>query len=163
MNPFTERFVGVSYPEHGSVLFDVPFMTEIAPNLWIGGCKSGLVLPTFIQHVVSLYKWEHYSLEEGHDVFSYAEVEMYDGGEVDTHQIDVLGRWVNSCRRLGPTLVHCQVGLNRSALVVATALALEGGDIVEVIDMLREKRSPAVLCNEAFHAHLLMTHLRSGT
>jgi protein-tyrosine phosphatase len=53
-------------------------------------------------------------------------------------------------------LVHCQAGLNRSNLIAALALMrLTGCDAAAAIALLREKRSPLVLCNEAFEQYLL--------
>jgi protein-tyrosine phosphatase len=61
---------------------------------------------------------------------------------------------VNSCRGSGPTLVHCQAGLNRSSLVVVRALVLDGMDVDTAIAVVREKRSPVCLCNPSFESWL---------
>jgi protein-tyrosine phosphatase len=62
--------------------------------------------------------------------------------------------WVNACRAAGPTLVHCQAGLNRSSLVIARALILSGMPSVAAIALIREKRSPACLSNPSFERWL---------
>ncbi len=69
---------------------------------------------------------------------------------------------MNACRRdLGPdeaVLVHCQAGLNRSGVVTALALMLNG-DVAtadKAIALLRARRGEAVLCNPLF-----VTWLRS--
>jgi hypothetical protein len=64
------------------------------------------------------------------------------------------GGWVNLCRTTGPVLVHCQAGLNRSSLVAARALMLDGRTAGDAIRTVREKRSPACLCNRAFEDYL---------
>lgn len=152
VDPLSRRMRGVAV--HGNTPFDVPYVTPVAENLWTGGCEQGLVLPTEVQHVVSLYPWEWY--EEQHELRSSLFVRMYDSIEQTFDQVVGLARWVNTCRADGLTLVHCQAGLNRSALVAATALVLAGDhDPAEAIATLREKRSPAVLCNPAFEAWLL--------
>jgi protein-tyrosine phosphatase len=51
-------------------------------------------------------------------------------------------------------LVHCQAGLNRSGVVVAYALMLNGMSAAEAIARIRERRSPAVLCNPQFERWL---------
>jgi protein-tyrosine phosphatase len=51
--------------------------------------------------------------------------------------------------------VHCQAGLNRSGLVTALALILNGMSPERAIGLLRQKRTPLVLCNGAFEAWLL--------
>lgn len=149
VDPTRQRMVGTAI--HGNTPFDVPYVTPITDNLWTGGCANGLVLPPEVDHVVSLYPWESYRSTKR--LKSTMAVRLYDeDDEPDPNLIRGLGEWVNACRRDGVTLVHCQAGLNRSALVAATALVLSGdvADGAAAILMLREARSPAVLCNPAF-------------
>jgi protein-tyrosine phosphatase len=142
--------VGVA--RHGNTPFNVSYVSEIAENLWQGGCETGLVLPYDIAHVVSLYPWEQYTVL--HEVRSVLSVVMYDSEDQGYAQVDAIASWVNVCRQDGPTLVHCQAGLNRSSLVAARALMLSGLTADAAISLLREKRSPACLCNGAFEAYL---------
>lgn len=152
-DPTVQRMKGIAY--HGDTPFDVPYISEIAPNLWQGGCTSTLMLPKFIKHVVSLYPWEKYRIK--HDIKSEMYVEMLDSTSQGFDQVDALATWINVCRRTGPTLVHCQAGLNRSSLVAAAAL-IYNGDVdssAEAVELLREKRSPACLCNPSFELYVL--------
>ncbi|WP_235870522.1 protein-tyrosine phosphatase family protein [Rhodococcus xishaensis] len=152
IDPMRQHLVGIT--AHGHIPFDVPVISEIAPNLWQGGCRSGLVLPEFVTHLVSLYPWEQY--EVCHAIGTEMYVRMYDSCEQGFEQVDALADWVNSCRRTGTVLVHCQVGLNRSSLVAARALVLSGeADPPGAVALLRERRSAACLCNEAFETWLL--------
>ena len=152
VDPTLMRMSG--YTAHGGLYFEVPFMSEISHNLWQGGVRQGLVLPKFISHIVSLYPWESYRHE--HDLKSDLIVRMYDSLEQSLNQVDDIARWVNACRATGPVLVHCQAGLNRSSLVVARALILGEQYLpVEAIELIREKRSQACLCNEAFEQWIL--------
>lgn len=147
-DPLRERIRGVAL--HGTTSFDVPYISEIADNLYQGGCVDELVLPTFIMHVVSLYPWESYDV--GHELLSRLEVTQYDGGVVPAAQIDALADWVNVCRTTGPVLVHCQAGLNRSSVVVARAL-MRGPEQMSADDaiyQIRRRRSTACLCNKTF-------------
>lgn len=157
-DPTSRRMRGVA--THGKTPFDVPFVSEIAYNLWQGGCERGLVLPPEIQHVVSLYPWERYRVT--HEIDSELYVRMYDAEDQGIEQVDQLARWVNECRDTGPVLVHCQAGLNRSSLVAARALFIgddghpSGADrAAAIVAYLRERRSPAVLCNKAFEGEVL--------
>jgi|SRR6478609_2673638 hypothetical protein len=150
VDPRRQRMVGVS--AHGLKPFDVPFMSEIVPDLWLGGCEDGLVLPEFVEHLVSLYPWESYTVN--HELESSLEVRMYDSLDQVFHRVDGIATWVNSCRGSGPTLVHCQAGLNRSSLVVVRALVLDGMDVDTAIAVVREKRSPVCLCNPSFESWL---------
>lgn len=52
-------------------------------------------------------------------------------------------------------LVRCNMGLNRSGLIVALALVDHGNDAQKVIDRIREKRSPNALCNPWFVKYIL--------
>jgi protein-tyrosine phosphatase len=156
-NPLTRRMQGVA--AHGYTPFDVPFISEVFPNLYQGGCEIGMVLPRNIKHLVSLYPWERYTAE--HEMLSETYVQMYDSEGQGYEQVDALASWINLCRKTGPVLVHCQAGLNRSSLVAARAIFLSEENEVpdnehyvgngdEIVAYLREKRSPAALCNPAF-------------
>jgi protein-tyrosine phosphatase len=149
-DPLTRRMTGTT--AHGWIPFDVPFISEITPGLWQGGCEDGLVLPGHIKHVVSLFPRGRYDVE--HDVASETYVRMADSTEQAMEQVPLLAAWVNQCRKDGPVLVSCQAGLNRSSLVVASALMLDGMTAGAAIELIREKRSPACLCNPAFEEWL---------
>lgn len=149
-DPQIQRMVGRTY--HGSIDFDVPFISQVHDNLWQGGCADGLVLPTHINYIVSLYVWEKYTIN--HKVRGELYIRMYDDPNQATDQIDDIAQQVNKWRKRGNVLVHCQAGLNRSSLVVAKALMLEGFTADEAIKLIRDKRSPACLCNAGFERYL---------
>lgn len=147
-DPFQQFISG--YTNFGGGYIQMPFITKVAENLYMGGVESGLVLPAEIDFVLSLYKWKKYT--KNHMLQDELIIEMHDSDEQDLSGIDELAEWVNRRRELGPVLVHCQAGLNRSGIVVARALMLNG-DVntgQEAINLLREKRSFAVLSNPTF-------------
>lgn len=149
VDPREQYLIGVT--RHGNVPFDVPYVSQIEGNLWQGGCADGLVLPKNIEHVVSLYPWEAYTVT--HELKSSLTVRMLDSTDQGFAQVTAIAEWVVNCVADGPTLVHCQAGLNRSSLVAATALTLIRGlpfTGQDAIDLIREKRSPACLDNPAF-------------
>lgn len=155
VDPLTERLRGAT---HYGQRIDVPYLSHVEGNLWQGGCATGLLLPAEILHVVSLYKWERYTVR--HELRSFTEVTMYDSLEQGFDQVEELAAKVAMCCADAPTLVHCQAGLNRSGLVAARALMLMGRSAQDAIELLRERRanpdgSSAVLCNPAFVAHLV--------
>lgn len=148
--PTVQRMSGVA--THGMTPFDVPFISHIEGNLYQGGTRQGLVMPHYIEHFVSLYMWESYSISHG--LKSSKTVEMYDSTSQGFEQVDELAQHVHECMQDGPTLVVCQAGLNRSSLVAARALMLGGRTADEAITLLRGRRSPACLCNPAFERYL---------
>lgn len=150
-DPLERRFRGVAI--HGNTPFDMPYMSHITGNLYVGGCETGLMLPHNIKHLISLYPWERYGVE--HQLLSFLEVTMFDSFDQDTAQVEAIAAWARECMETGPTLIHCQAGLNRSNLIAATVLIQQGMSPGEAVGLLRSKRSPAVLCNKAFEAHLL--------
>lgn len=138
---------------HGNTPFDVPFMSEIMPGLYQGGCQTGLIMPHFIHHVVSLYPWERYKIE--HNIDSELYVRMYDSVEQGYEQVEEIAQWAFKRWQDGNVLIHCQAGLNRSSLIAARVLMLSGYTAKEAIAKLRKSRSPACLCNPAFEEYLL--------
>jgi hypothetical protein len=133
--------------------FEIPLVSHIAGNLWMGGCIPGVRLPAAVAHVVSLYAWGSYAIEPG---TRRLRVAMSDHAAMpDLDELDALAGYVLDAVAQGPTLVHCQAGLNRSGLVAAYALVLDGMAPADAIGLLRERRSPQVLCNPVFEAWLL--------
>lgn len=138
----------------GNTPFSCPLITPVDDMLWQGGCRNGVCLEGYFNHIVSVYPWERYV--PGGDLDSFTEVRLLDRAFVPAvDQLYSLAKWVNICRRYGRTLVHCQAGLNRSGLLVGLALVLGGTPPRSAIAKLREGRSPAVLCNTEFEAWLL--------
>lgn len=128
--------------------FKVPLISQITDDLWTGGWLPGVTLPDDFRFVVSVYPWGEYELGPNTARIS---VEMYDSEEMpDRHKLITLARIVNAFRGAGKTLVHCQAGLNRSALVAGVALVLDGRKPAEAIDLLRSSRCDVVLCNATF-------------
>lgn len=149
-DPLRQRMAG--YTAHGFLSFNVPFMSPVVDNLWVGGCQNGLVLPRNISHLLSLYPWESYTVN--HRLRTRHEVTMYDSLDQAMAQVDRWARWVNARRKTGEVLVHCQAGLNRSNLIAARALMLDGVSADDAIAILRYKRSGASLCNRTFVEYL---------
>lgn len=140
--------------------FECPMISSITDELWQGGCANRCPLPPSVVHVVSLAPRESYYYHE--NVRSVLAVAMNDSDEdIDTDRLEHIVNWVNYVRRDcqengGIVLVHCQAGLNRSGLVTGLALVRnrDVADGVVAINMLRAKRSPAVLHNKTFADHL---------
>lgn len=137
----------------GNTPFKVPLFSHIDGNLWTGGCPR-IKAPAHFKFIVSLYPWEPYEIHQ-HQCCTQAY--LFDHGAIpDIELMEILAAHVNACRAAGPTLVHCQAGLNRSALVAGLAL-VRGGLTrpADAIRLLREKRCDAVLCNQNFEQWLL--------
>lgn len=146
----THRIEGIA--RMGNKPFDVSLFSQIDGNLWSGGCPVEEAPPHF-DYIVSLYPWGRYKVHT-HQVYTVAT--LFDGEEIPNEKkLEVLAAHVNVCRASGPTLVHCQAGLNRSSLVTALALIRGGMTPVAAIALMREKRCDAVLCNEHFERWLM--------
>lgn len=131
-----------------SARFDAPIISHIKDNLWMGGCQDGLKLDDDFLTVVSLYPWEQYEISPS---AARVEIRMLDSHEgIDIDDLDRAAGAVLEGLERGKTLVHCQAGLNRSGLVSAYALMKLGMSARDAIDLLREQRSPLVLCNQTF-------------
>lgn len=137
----------------GGHVIDVPLISEITDGFYQGGCIVGVLLPDNIDFILSLYPWEQYML---HPHQTRKEVTMYDhDGMPDLDQLHQLAEEINIRRLTECVLVHCQAGLNRSGLVASLALIKSGMKPSDAIQLLRSKRSPAVLCNKTFENYLL--------
>jgi protein-tyrosine phosphatase len=93
-------------------------------------------------------------LPEGPDSIFYVYHPIRDEDLPDPAQIEALGRLVADLAAAGHrVLVHCKMGFNRSALVIATALTYMGLSGRQALDDLRRRR-PGALFNEVFAAHV---------
>lgn len=139
----------------GNKHFKCPLVTHVESNLWQGGTPADSPhgeVPSYFKYVLNLYPWERYTVPEGTEVRTE---QLYDAQNIESAGLLYeLAEWVNEKRALGPTLVHCQAGINRSALVSAYALILAGRTPDEAISLLRAQRSPTVLSNETFEGFL---------
>lgn len=134
----------------GNTPFLMPIITHVRENLWQGGFVPNIDLGDDFAYVISLYPWEKWPTNG-----ERLEYKLYDSHDVDTGGVYDIAAVINERLDTGkPVLVHCQAGLNRSALVTATALMQRGMSADAAIKLLREKRSPAVLCNPTFEAWL---------
>jgi protein-tyrosine phosphatase len=134
--------------------FDVPYISHIEGNLWQGGVEEGLVLPDLFDHMISLWPFERYILTRTLKTELYMATMGDDRRRVDAEQAYRLANMVVACRADGPTLVHCQAGLNRSGLIAALAEMQLGMSADSAIALLRFQRCPAVLCNSNFEQWL---------
>lgn len=154
------------YSNIGGHRIDCPLISHVEGNLYQGGCPdpqsseeidregnmytSVVALPDQFKHVVSLYPWGRYTLPEG---CTRDEFKLYDSTGQDTGTVEEIAALAYKYVQDGPTLVHCQAGLNRSGLIAGRVLMLMGYTAEEAITKLR-KRSPAVLCNPTFEQYL---------
>lgn len=148
-----EGYARAAYEAGKPAGFSCPLISHIQDNLYVGGCRDGVRLGWDFKHVVSLYKWERYTLGPDTQLHEY---EMYDSADVpDAAVLESIADDVNRYLAEGKTLVHCQAGLNRSNLITALSLIRAGMQAQGAINLLRAKRSPVVLCNTSFEAWLL--------
>lgn len=138
----------------GNVPFSVPLISDYGTlaegHLWQGGCIDGLTLVGRFDFIMSMYPHEKYKIDVRTDRM---EVRMHDNdGEIDRDLVFELAAHVwFRLERGNKVLVHCQAGLNRSSLIVATVLVRHAGlSPAEAIETIRAQRCDACLCNASF-------------
>ena len=139
---------------HTGERLNVPLISHITDNLYVGGHADRLSLGDFFSHVFSLYVWgRQYPTHE--DTVHHS-LTLYDSPDESLDEVnDFVDLVVEALERGGNVLVHCQAGINRSNLVAALALRRwKGMTSAEAIALLREKRTPLVLANVGFERFL---------
>jgi protein-tyrosine phosphatase len=144
----TDRNTGWFDTPHGMVFIDMPIISHIHGNFWVGGVEPYVILPSHFKYVVSLYAGDSYTV--GHELSDHVFFEMKDSTGQDLSDVDDIARIAWGFGLLGDTLIHCQAGMNRSALVMSRVLQMHGLTPQESIDTIREKRSDVCLNNPAF-------------
>jgi hypothetical protein len=143
-------------------MMGVPFCTErwseIIPNLFVGGHDydhgggwiRDVVVHSEFDVVISLY--ERQGCGPAPDVDHYY-LRIPDGGltHVDLGKVRELAEVGAGALREGKrTLVRCQAGLNRSALLAAFILLRRGVPADDAIELIRRRRGSWALHNQAF-------------
>jgi hypothetical protein len=146
----------VNRDEDGGLWFDegelltLSAVSFIADNLWVGGCPTGRV--DEYTAILDLWGYGDYVCSEAVDRRKQRLLDIDEMPDLDL--VHELAEWVNQKRLIGPTLVHCQAGLNRSGLVAALALIKSGMTSDAAISLLRTQRDEYVLCNQTFEIWL---------
>lgn len=136
--------------------FSVPLISEygeiLGGKLWQGGCIDGLAMHDRFDFILSLYPWEKYAIDERTNRYEVAMMDQ--AGDIDKDLVFELAATVAFWLERGANvLVHCQAGLNRSSLVVATLLVRHVGvSPAEAVETIRAQRCDACLCNADFEA-----------
>ncbi|SDS21685.1 Dual specificity phosphatase, catalytic domain [Friedmanniella luteola] len=134
--------------------FSVPLMSHVADGLWIGGFVAGAKLPEDFDLVISFHRQRQYVLGASTELVEMpAEDSLSQDPQVFRDAAALVAQRVAQGQKV---LVHCHAGLNRSGLTAALALVELGHTAPAALQLLREKRSPYVLCNPAFKAALLL-------
>lgn len=136
--------------------------TEVLPGLWQGGTDdfdtvadsrspyvtNAAITPAHFDAVVTLYAWARpvdWEVEELRWGF-YDSQELPEWEKLAAAVNWAYTRWQNGER----VLIRCQAGLNRSGLITALVLIRHGWSADSAIQLLRDTRSPWVLCNRDF-------------
>jgi protein-tyrosine phosphatase len=137
----------------GQPHFSVSLVSHITGNLWTGGVLHGVRLSDDFEYVLSLYPFEKYKLGPHTKRWEHP---LSDGDRVPPREMLItLAAMAGQAVNKGKTLVHCQAGLNRSALIAGLMLVRTGDWTADqAIELMREVRSPVVLCNQFFERWL---------
>ena len=149
--------------------WDFPLWSEILPGLWLGGTddddtietgvdtyKPRMITKDDFDTVVTLYSWAQpvdWLVEEVRYGFYDSEIGHIDFSAVERAADFAYQAWKSGKR----VLIRCQAGINRSSLVMAHVLMKDKYTAREAIDLMREKRSKAVLLNRHFVDYLVMS------
>lgn len=139
--------------EEETLIASFGYQHEIGENLWIGQWPYEADELKRFKAIVSVAGLPNYPIWKGQFYFS---THFEDIGVLpDPLYLHGLADMVNTFRKLGPTLVHCQAGLNRSGLICGLALVKSGVKPAEAIAHMRAIRSREVLYNNTFREWLL--------
>jgi protein-tyrosine phosphatase len=133
-------------------------MVDVNPEgtLLVSGDIEGWesVLARRVDTVVDLDGYVDAGLPELPNRLLYVYYPIFDEDLPDLAKLEAIARMIADLVGSGHVvLVHCRMGLNRSNLVVATALTYLGMTGAEALDHLRRLR-PGALYNELFAAHV---------
>ena len=144
---------------------EMPLHSEILPGLWQGGTadedtvfetrriQRASITKKDFDTVITAYAWAN-PCDWGVKEVRYC---FYDSDmtDVDLEQLHQVAEIAHNDWKAGKrVLIRCQLGVNRSGLLMATLLIKHGFNPREAISLIREKRSPFALSNGAFVRYL---------
>jgi len=158
-----------SYAPVHDINWDFPLWSEILPGLFLGGTDdndtiedaanihtSRAITKDNFDTVVTLYAWANpvdWFVQELRYGFYDSGLE----GNADYDSLHEAAAFAHAAWKSGKrVLIRCQAGINRSSLTMGLALMLEGYSAADAIQLMRDKRSNAVLLNEDFVDYLLI-------
>jgi hypothetical protein len=136
-------------------------MHEVLPDLWQGGthdddtlgnerfARKPFITKANFDAVVTMYQYANpvgWFVKEMRYCIYDAQMDTIDLDELFTTARWAYNEWAEGKR----VLIRCQAGWNRSGLITALVLMLDGIPATEAIDIIRHQRSENALCNPAF-------------
>lgn len=139
---------------HTGQRLNVPLISHVVDNLYVGGHNDLLDLGDFFSDVFSLYVWGA-PYRTGPDTRHHS-ITLYDATDEDLSKVQpFIDQIVYALELGGNVLVHCQAGINRSNLAAVLALReWKGMTSGEAIALLRQRRDKLVLSNSGFERYL---------
>lgn len=140
-----------------SIIETPPAYSNIHKNLWLGSHPSASGTDHEKFHVIFAFDGRpSYNIYMGQTVI----VHPFDDVEhipknLEFYLHGLANQVIALAREDGQVLLHCQGGINRSALVMGIVLIILGYTAPAAIALMREKRSPIVLMNKTFEQYLL--------
>jgi protein-tyrosine phosphatase len=162
-----------SYAPVHDINWDFPLWSEILPGLFLGGTDdddtiedasnihtSRTITKDHFDTVVTLYAWANpvdWFVQELRYGFYDSGLE----GNADYDSLHEAAEFAHKSWKSGKrVLIRCQAGINRSSLTMGLVLMLDGYPAAAAIELMRSKRSNAVLLNDDFVDYL---HIKDAT
>lgn len=162
-----------SYAPVHDINWDFPLWSEILPGLFLGGTDdddtiedasnihaSRTITKDHFDTVVTLYAWANpvdWFVQELRYGFYDSGLE----GNADYDSLHEAAEFAHKAWKSGKrVLIRCQAGINRSSLTMGLVLMLDGYPAAAAIELMRSKRSNAVLLNDDFVDYL---HIKDAT
>jgi hypothetical protein len=143
----------VGIMETNGAIVRIPAWTVIGDHLILGAHPAD-TMPPNIDAITNVDSFRFYDIPDGalYLHFAYRDTNVIP----DATDLRIVAGALNELRVRGKTvLIHCRLGLNRSALLTGHVLIDEGYRAKDAIALMRKLRSPYVLANKTFERYLL--------
>lgn len=130
----------------------IPYLSKVDKDLYVGGVNPTLLLPPWIEYVVSLHPVEYRQI---HELEGFAHFKVSDSEKQDPSVFSLVSNILADFWTRGPTLVHCAVGLNRAPTAAVLAMMkVKGISSYTAIQVVKSARGDGILFNKTFEAYL---------
>jgi hypothetical protein len=139
----------------------IPAWTVIGDHLILGAHPAD-TMPPNVDAIANVDSFRFYDVPDGilYLHFAYRDANVIP----DSTDLRITASFLNELRAAGKTvLIHCRLGLNRSALLTGLVLIDEGYRAKDAVELMRNLRSPYVLENKTFERYVLSTTRTNAT
>jgi diacylglycerol kinase (ATP) len=142
-----------------------PNVTQITPNIWVGGKNNPKILITEgFDTVLDLQEYNDFKYKEKliKNGIEYLSLKIRDKKSLPVENMDSIVDWVaKKTVEKKKILIHCNLGRGRSVFIIVAYLIKQGISLEQALNSVKNKRRVAYVNEEQMTALINFLHFTS--